>query len=371
MDDITVLVVDDSVLIRNLVSKVIDATSGMSTVATAMNGEMALGKIPTYNPDVIILDLNMPVMNGLEFMKERKKQGIDIPVIIFSGIAHTGAAWTMECLELGASDFLFKPSESSDDVNKMGECLVKLIQSYGGAYARKNGKNIPFVDMHHIAHSEITFAPTVSLSESVEVTHIKPLHDSKHIDLIAIGISTGGPNALREVFANISPDIHQPIVVVQHMPVGFTAEFANSLNNICPLEVKEAEEGDVLKKGYIFIAPGDKHIVVEKKALASLIRLSDAPPCNGHRPSADVLFESVAKEYPNTALGIIMTGMGRDGATQLAEMRRQGSRTLGQDAESSVVYGMPRVAYELGAVEKQVSLAKMAEAINKLALGLN
>jgi len=371
MDDITVLVVDDSILIRNLVSKVIDATSGMATVATAMNGEGALAKISTHNPDVIILDLNMPTMNGIEFMKERKKRGIDTPVIIFSSIAHSGATCTMECLELGASDFLLKPSDSvTNDVSEMAKCLVKLIQSYGGFYARKKGKKIPFADLQQRTAASLgtSSAPTASFGASKKLEPIKPLRKSGHIDLIVFGISTGGPSALREVFTNISPDITQPIIVVQHMPVGFTAEFAISLNTICPLEVREAKEGDVLKKGFIFIAPGDKHVVVEKKALASVIHLSDAPARNGHRPSADVLFESVVKEYPNTALGIIMTGMGRDGAAQLAEMRRQGSRTLGQDAESSVVYGMPRVAYELGAVEKQVPLGKMAEEIAKLAL---
>lgn len=371
MDDITVLVVDDSILMRNLLSKFIDATPGMNTIATAMNGEIALSKITMYNPDIIILDLNMPVMSGLEFMKERKKQGISIPVIIFSSIAHFGAAVTMECLELGASDFLLKPS-GSEDITKIGEQLVKLIQSYGGFSARKKGKSVLLSDLHPVANSPValdTSPPfSVALSETGSIEHIKPVRESGHIDLIVFGISTGGPNALREVFANISPDLPQPIVVVQHMPVGFTAEFATSLNNICPLEVKEAKEGDILKKGCIFIAPGDKHIVVNKKALATVIHLSDAAPCNGHRPSADVLFESVVKEYPNNALGIIMTGMGRDGAVQLAEMRRQGSRTLGQDAESSVVYGMPRVAYELGAVQEQVPLAKMAETINKLCL---
>ena len=151
------------------------------------------------------------------------------------------------------------------------------------------------------------------------------------------------------------------------MPAGFTAEFANSLNIICPLEVKEAKDGDLLKSGRILIAPGSMHMYVEQRSLATVVRLSDAPLCNGHRPSVDILFESVAKCYQNRALGVIMTGMGKDGALQLAEMRRQGAWTLGQDEESSIVYGMPKVAFEYGAVQRQVPLSEMADAISKLA----
>jgi two-component system chemotaxis response regulator CheB len=151
------------------------------------------------------------------------------------------------------------------------------------------------------------------------------------------------------------------------MPAGFTAEFARSLDRLCPLEVKEAEEGDLLKPGRILVAPGNKHIEVEKKALASIVHLSDAPPCNGHRPSAGVLFESVAKFYQNHALGVIMTGMGRDGSAELGSIYREGGMTLGQDEASAIVYGMPRVAYELGNVMEQVSLTKMAARISSIA----
>ena len=192
-----------------------------------------------------------------------------------------------------------------------------------------------------------------------------PVRSPGPIEIIAIGISTGGPNALREIFAKLDPELPQPIVVVQHMPAGFTEEFANSLDRVCPLEVKEATDGDIVKPGRILIAPGDFHVEVERRPLATVARLSSAPPQNGHRPSADVLFASVAREFQNRALGIIMTGMGRDGAAKLAELYREGSRTIGQDEASSVVYGMPRVAWELGGVMEQVSLGNMASAINR------
>jgi len=187
------------------------------------------------------------------------------------------------------------------------------------------------------------------------------------MELIAIGISTGGPNALRELFGKIDPDLSQPILVVQHMPPGFTEEFAASLDRICPLEVKEAADGDIVRQGRVLIAPGDKHLYVERMPLGVIARLSDAPAVNGHRPSADVLFGSVAEVYSNRAMGVIMTGMGRDGAKELGSIFREGGITLGQDEASSVVYGMPKVAFEMGHVGEQVALADMAATISRLA----
>lgn len=196
---------------------------------------------------------------------------------------------------------------------------------------------------------------------------IAPLRESGRIDVIAIGVSTGGPAALRVLFKEIDPQLRQPVLVVQHMPAGFTAEFAEGLDRICPLTVVEAKDGMAIEGGRVYIAPGDYHIYVVRGLASAVVRLSQDPPRNGHRPSVDYLFESVAKHYQNHALGVIMTGMGRDGAEQLAEMRRQGAWTLGQDEESSVVYGMPKVAWELGAVQRQVPLKDMAGAISRLA----
>jgi len=186
------------------------------------------------------------------------------------------------------------------------------------------------------------------------------------IEVIAIGISTGGPDALRQVFSKLDPKINVPILVVQHMPPGFTTEFARSLNNICPFAVKEAEDEDQIKPGCIYIAPGNRHMEAERKAYNTIIRLSDTPQVSGHRPSADVLFASVAITYSNHALGVIMTGMGRDGAKQLGNIYREGGITLGQDEASSVVYGMPRAAFEMGHVNEQVSLDNMPGRISEI-----
>ena len=397
MDTISVLIVDDSALMRNLVGRIIERTPGLRIADKAMNGEFALAKIPLCNPDVIVLDIEMPVMNGIEFLKERRRRGIDIPVIMLSSIAKEGSRVTMECLELGAADFVTKPSGSdSPDIVSVAERLTELLIGYGTKYASKKLKRPVFIPepafiTEQSKPSSLLSRATSALSESTQqqptdssaASHVAPsfglsakketggpvvpLREGGKIEIIAIGISTGGPNALREVFKDIDPNLEQPILVVQHMPAGFTEEFANSLNNICPLEVKEAKEGDVVKKGRILIAPGNKHILVERRPLATVVHLSDAEQRNGHRPSADVLFESVAQQYQNRALGVIMTGMGRDGAAQITEMRRQGSYTLGQDEESSIVYGMPKVAFEMGGIQKQVALKDMANEINKVA----
>ena len=397
MDDISVFVCDDSALMRNVITRVIDNTPGMKVVERAMNGQFLINKLAYTKPDVIILDIEMPVMTGIEYLRYRKEHGPDIPVIILSSIAEKGAAVTMEALELGAADFITKPNGSvSADINSVADRLIEMIASYGGAQARINGKNVYGIDYYvkynaeraierklQLALGEKAKNATLSSLKPVtfpdeqkntapavqkQITAITPLRSSGKIEIIAIGISTGGPNALREIFAHIDADVKQPIIVVQHMPAGFTKEFAASLNRVCPLEVKEAEDMDVLESGHVYIAPGNFHIVVEEVYAGKYrIRTNQEPPRNGHRPSADVMFESVAKVFGNRSLGVIMTGMGKDGAVELAEMRKQGARTLGQDEKSAIVYGMPRVAWELGAVQKQVSLNDMAGEISRLA----
>lgn len=399
MDDISVLVCDDSALMRSVISKIIDSTEGMSVVAKAANGQIALDKLAETKPDIIVLDIEMPVMTGVEFLKERKARHIHTPVIVLSSVATEGAAVTMQCLELGASDFLTKPNGSvSLDLSSLADNLVELLASYGFAYARMQGKETyppdffirqtklkaaerfvaeqkgPEAVKHKTpkeketeTHAEITTPSHWGTQDKKEPDVIVPVRSGGRIDVIAIGISTGGPNALRDVFKMIDPHLKQPVLVVQHMPAGFTKEFAASLDRICPLNVKEAEDGDLIKGGNVYIAPGDYHICVERGFNGNVIRLNQEPQRNGHRPSADVMFESIAKIYQNHALGVIMTGMGRDGAVELAEMRKQGAWTLGQDEATCIVYGMPHAGWQLGAVQKQVPLKSMADEISALA----
>jgi len=377
-EEISVLVVDDSALMRNLIGRMVSDTPGLTLVDKAMNGKFALDKLQRgVNPDVIVLDLEMPEMNGIEFLRERKNRNITIPVVILSSIARRGAEITMEALSLGASDFIQKPSGSeSEDIHLVRDTLMGMLLGYGSAYRKSQGKRItPPVDIPKAppqperAQKE---SLTAHLMAQPSATPTKPPAQRREpgkIEIIAIGISTGGPDALRSVFAQLDADLKVPIVVVQHMPAGFTSEFAKSLDRICPLDVKEAEDGDQITPGRVLIAQGNRHLELDRKGFSPVARLSDNPLVSGHRPSADVLFASVAMAYQNHALGVIMTGMGRDGAQHLGTIYKEGGRTLGQDEDSSVVYGMPRVAYEMGHVMEQVPLKKMARRICDLAKG--
>jgi two-component system chemotaxis response regulator CheB len=356
MEDISVLVVDDSALMRKLVSAMIEEEAGLRVADTAMNGKIALEKAARLHPDVIVLDIEMPVMNGIEFLKERKRLGIRVPVVVLSSVAEKGAAVTMECLALGASDFVTKPSGSiSTDISKVKKQVNDLLLAYGGRYQWRFKKF-----MKAEAHE-------ADEAEAATRKEITPLLRPGRVEVIVIGISTGGPDALRVVFENLKADLAAPILVVQHMPPGFTLEFARSLDKVCPLEVKEAEEGDEVRPGRILIAEGSHHLEVERKGGRGIAHLTSAPLVSGHRPSADVLFLSAAMAYHNHVLGVIMTGMGRDGAAQLGSIYREGGLTLGQDEASSVVYGMPRVAFEMGHVMEQVSLERMAGRISEVA----
>lgn len=371
-DEISVLVVDDSAMMRNLIGHMVEGSPGLRVAEKAMNGNFALQKIPRVEPDVICLDLEMPEMNGIEFLQERKKLGITIPVVILSSLAEKGAKITMEALSLGASDFVQKPSGSvSMDIQSVKDTLIPKLIGYGEAFRRSQGKKVVSPENYakktqpSQAHPDMA-AHFKMMSSSPPAAPAAPpaqMRKPGKTEIIAIGISTGGPDALRTVFSSIDSDLKVPIVVVQHMPPGFTNEFAKSLDRICPLAVKEAEDGDEIQSGRILIAQGDRHLEVERKGVSMVARLSTTPQVSGHRPSADVLFASVAIAYQNRALGVIMTGMGRDGAAQLGTIYKEGGMTLGQDEKSAVVYGMPRIAWESGHVMEQVPLEKMARRI--------
>ncbi|MDC7219095.1 MAG: chemotaxis-specific protein-glutamate methyltransferase CheB [Spirochaetales bacterium] len=376
-DPLSVLVVDDSALMRNMLKKIISSDEDLNVVGVAMNGRFATQKIPLLMPEVIVTDLEMPEMNGIEFLKWREKEEVDIPVIVLSAHAKEGASVTMEALSHGASDFITKPQGNGpDEIKEMGTHLISLLKAYGHNYRRRVG----YVPPKRPAAAQAPEKPALSTKSSFITSHISTpatkvggkegVIDMTGVkgtpEMIALGISTGGPNALRQVFAQISPRMPLPIVVVQHMPAGFTKEFANSLDKISPLEVKEAQHGDLLKPGRILIAPGDKHVEVEKRKLATIITLSDAPPHNGHKPSAGVLFESVCKNFGENCLAVIMTGMGRDGSSEIGDIFRRGGMTIAQDEGSSVVFGMPRVAIEKNNIREIVSLNNMARRLNEL-----
>jgi two-component system chemotaxis response regulator CheB len=390
-EKIRALVVDDSALMRNLVSRMLEAAGDVRVVGTAMNGEFALQKIERLDPDVVVLDIEMPVMNGIEFLQERRKRSIDVPVVVLSSVARKGARVTMDALALGAADFVTKPSGSvSRDIVRVEAQVVELVRAYGrqhrnrkglGTLDRPEGTAPPTVEPH--ARQPATARPAAGSrppagnrpatpakpAPSVPDTpaRVTPLAEPGRPEVVAIGISTGGPNALRKVFAELDADLPIPVLVVQHMPAGFTTEFARSLDRVCALTVTEAEDGIAVRPGHVIIAPGNYHLGVVRNSDAVTLRVTQDDPRNGHRPSADVLFETVAEVYGNHAVAVIMTGMGRDGSAGLAKLYERGGMTIGQDEASSVVYGMPKVAYELGYVRKQVALHEIAGAISEAA----
>jgi len=365
---INVLIVDDSALMRNLIGRIVEATPGFAVAGKAMNGVFALRKLETLTPDIIVLDLEMPEMNGIEFLKKRRELKIEVPVIILSSVASRGAEITMEALHLGASDFVQKPSGSvSEDIHMVGDHLMDLLRVYGGRkkpIAAYLPRPLPVTPNPTWAPVFPAFVPQPVKPPVLPSGNLRP---HSNLQVLAIGISTGGPNALRQVFAELDPDFPLPIVVVQHMPAGFTAEFSRSLDRTSPLEVKEAEEGDLIKRGRILIAPGDYHIEVERRSLAGIVHVTQGDQMNGHRPSAGMLFKSVAQQYGSSGFGVIMTGMGKDGSLELGEIYRAGGLTVAQDEASSIVFGMPKVAIEYGNAEKIVSLADMASTLNTLA----
>ncbi|MGL1893760.1 MAG: chemotaxis response regulator protein-glutamate methylesterase [Spirochaetaceae bacterium] len=369
MDKISVMIVDDSVLMRKLIGKILEDDPDIEVAAKAMNGKFALSKMKSHEPDLIILDLEMPEMDGITFLKEKHKLSNNIPVIILSSIATKGASITMEALSLGASDFITKPSGSvSLDIAEIGEKLKSLVKAYGRDYRRRHSSlSKPTMTTSQVPTRPVTRVEIKPVSpRSRDWEEITPMCKHGKFEILAIGISTGGPNALRKVFAMIPENFPLPIVVVQHMPAGFTKEFAKGLDRISPLNVKEAEEGDLLKAGRVLIAPGDRHVSVERKSLGGIIHLENSALVSGHKPSADVLFKSVAKNYGKNSVAIIMTGMGKDGAKMIGEVYRNGGYTMGQNQDSCVVYGMPKVAQEHGYLHEQFSLIDLPNRLNSL-----
>lgn len=362
---IKVMVVDDSALIRNLVSKELSKSSSIEVVGTAINGRFALNKMDKLQPDIIVLDLEMPEMNGIEFLKERQRLGIKTPVIILSAHAKKGAKITLDALSLGASDFILKPSEPGVNLEEMGNKLIEMIHALA-----KPLSYIPLVEEkrnQQITNFKPVFEPPIIPKIDIE-SHLQPVKNIPDIHIVAIGISTGGPNALREILPLFPEDFPVPIVIVQHMPAGFTLEFANSLDKICKLRVKEANSDDIVKPGRILIAPGNRHIKFIRKTLATVIQLDDSLPLNGHKPSVDLLFESAAEVFGTNTLACIMTGMGKDGANNIGLVLKKGGITIAQDQESSVVFGMPKVAIEKNNIQLVRPLNKIPETIIQIVL---
>lgn len=334
---IRVLIVDDSATARAVLHDILDSEPSIEVVGTASDAYIARDKIVELRPDVVCLDVEMPRMDGITFLK-RLMHYMPLPVVMVSSLTQSGAKTTLAALEAGAVDFVAKPhSHIYDGKEEMRDELIAKIKSASKA------------KVHQHILRDIGQANTTSL---VETTN----------KILAIGASTGGTEALKDVLMGL-PRNAPGTIVVQHMPANFTGPFAERLNSLCAMEVREARNGDSITPGLVLIAPGDYHMVVRRSGARYYVEIGSGDKISGHRPSADVLLNSVAKIAGANAIGVILTGMGGDGAKGLLAMRNAGAKTLGQDEASCVVYGMPKVAYEIGAVEKQLPLYKMANGI--------
>ena len=349
MQKIKVLCVDDSALIRSLMTEIINSQPDMTVCATAPDPLVARELIKQHNPDVLTLDVEMPRMDGLDFL-EKLMRLRPMPVVMVSSLTERGSEITLRALELGAVDFVTKPKVGiRDGMLEYAEKLADKIRAASRARVR--------AAQAQPAHAAGT-APAAAGHHAPMLHH--PLVSTEK--LIIVGASTGGTEAIREMLVPLPPD-SPAVMIAQHMPPGFTKSFAQRLNGLCRITVKEAEHGERVLPGHAYIAPGHAHLLLARSGANYIAHLSDDPPVNRHRPSVDVLFRSAAQHAGKNAVGVILTGMGRDGAAGLLDMRNAGAYTLAQDEASCIVFGMPREAIALGAADEVAPLSEMSRRV--------
>tara|TARA_A100001391_G_scaffold82240_3_gene53626 strand:- start:4599 stop:5660 length:1062 start_codon:yes stop_codon:yes gene_type:complete len=333
---IKVLCVDDSALIRDLMTEIINEQGDMEVVAVAPDPLVARDLIKRHNPDVLTLDVEMPRMDGLDFL-ERLMRLRPMPVLMVSSLTEAGSEVTLRALELGAVDFLQKPALGiRSGMREYGDRIAEKVRAAAQSRPRRL--------------AQPGGAPRSAL---------RPVMVSSE-KLVILGASTGGPEAIRQVLEPLPPN-SPAILIAQHMPGGFTRSFAQRLDRLCQVSVKEAEDGERVLPGHVYIAPGEQHLKLVRSGANYVVRLDDGAPVNRHRPSVDVLFRSAAEQAGANAIGVLLTGMGKDGAEGLLAMRNAGAHTLAQDQESSLVFGMPREAIARDAATEILPLDRMAE----------
>lgn len=340
-----VLVVDDSALMRGLLTEMINMAADMEVVGAAADAAIAREMIKSLNPDVLTLDVQMPKMDGLEFL-ERLMRLRPMPVVMVSAYTQSGSDTTLKALELGAFDFIGKPrADGPKSMEEYAEELVDKLRAAKSARLRK------FV------------APQASSVANSAPMPSRPLPTMAASNkMIFLGASTGGTEAIKEFLMGV-PANCPPILIVQHMPEAFTASFAKRLDSLCAPKVIEAQGGEKVEPGTVYIAPGHSHLLIRRGASGLVTELLNTPPVNRHRPSVDVLFDSAATVVGKLAVAVMLTGMGKDGAQGMLRMRQAGARTFGQDEASCVVYGMPREAFLVGAVEEQCPLEEISRKV--------
>lgn len=346
---IKVLVVDDSALMRKIISDMVNSEEDMEVVDIARNGEEMLEKALKHNPDIITLDVEMPVMDGISALREIKKRQLNIPILMISSVSEKGTLLTMECLEAGAFDFIQKPSGAiSLDINKVKDELVLKIRL---AYEK-----------NHIS-SDINEKNNF---QEIEKIYFKKRNTLGKIETVVIGASTGGPKALYAVITALPEKVGVPVFIVQHMPVGFTKAFAERLNANSKIRVVEASDGELIEKDVVYVAPGGFHMEVLSD---NRIHLNTEPAIWGVRPAVDKLFISATKVYGSHVLSIVLTGMGKDGAKGTLEVKKNGGVTISEDKSTCTIYGMPKAAFETGMVDLVLPVDEVASQIVKIVAG--
>lgn len=354
---ISVAIIDDSAVVRQVLKDVLNSDSDIEVVFTANDPVIAQKHLEVTWPDVIVLDIEMPQMDGITFLKKVMKEH-PTPVVMCSTLVEKGASTTMEAVSAGAVDIIHKPKVGlTDFFNESSQELIRVVKAAASARIKK------FSTLTHDLQAHPKLTADAMLPASKPGTHVH-----SHQKIVALGASTGGTQALEYVLTRL-PKNCPPVVIVQHMPEGFTKAFADRLNQLSEIEIKEAKDGDEILTGRAIIAKGNSHLIVKRSGSHYIVEVKDGPLVSRHRPSVDVLFRSMAKEVGDGALGVLMTGMGDDGANGLLEMKESGGQTVAQDEESCIVFGMPAEAIKRNAALKVVSLKQIPNAIAEFAKG--
>lgn len=371
MIKLKVLVVDDSGFFRRRVSEIIEQDPGLQVIGTANNGKEAIAKAAELKPDVVTMDIEMPVMNGIDAVR-RIMETNPIPILMFSSLTHDGAKATLDALDAGALDFLPKKFEDiARDRKEATDLLIQRIKQIARKrYLLKRRAPAASPEPARRTPEAKSAAPASSLrtaqtagrtvAQPERVQPVRARASGKQYKLLAIGTSTGGPVALQNILTQLPANFGVPIVLVQHMPAAFTGAFAQRLNSLCKISVKEAEHGDILKPGCAYLAPGGMQMMVEGKPSAAKLKIMDGGERVNYKPSVDISFASLSKVYSGDVLGIILTGMGADGREGCRMLKSCGAKIWAQDEESCVVYGMPQAVTSAGIAEENITLNQIA-----------
>ncbi len=355
MRKIRVLIVDDSALVRQMLTTILQTDEAIEVVGTAPEPYVAREKIKKLNPDVLTLDVAMPRMDGITFLRNLMRLR-PLPVVMVSSMTEKGAEVTLQALELGAVDFVAKPKvDIADSLHEYTDEIITKVKMAASVSVRALDRCAALP-----ARVVADIPPTAVLGRQNRLTRVKPTNR-----IIALGASTGGTEAIKVILSALPVDV-PAIVITQHMPEAFTGSFARRMDAVSAMTVYEAQDEQPISQGHVYIAPGNRHLLVVRRGTRYVCQLHDGPPVNRHRPSVDVMFRSVAQNVGAHAVGVILTGMGIDGAHGLKEMLNAGAATLTQDEKTSVVWGMPGEAVKLGAADKSLPLEKIAAAIMEL-----